>query len=493
MVDLRRSVILEAPIERVWEILRDFNGHESWHPAVSASFLEEGATGDIVGAVRDFRLVDGSRIREQLLALSDSEMSFSYCILEAPLALRNYVAVVKLRPVTMDACCLWEWSAHFDPPAFDRDRLTRFIERDIFEVGFRSIRSLLNGRSWSPRPQSLAVAPANRSIADSLAIDATTVVVTRHGGPEVLEINRTRVPVPGPGEVRIRQTAIGVNFIDVYTRTGSFALIKPPAGLGMEAAGIVESVGSGVLLRQGDRVGYACGPPGAYTTMRTMDAALVVLLPQFLTDQAAASILLKGISASFLLHDVYSVRRGDIVLVHAAAGGVGSILCRWAASLGATVIGTTSSAAKADRARQAGCTEVVLYNDEDFVAATMRLTGGRGVDVVYDAVGKSTFEGSIRALTPRGHLVSFGQASGDVGTHSIDALASRSITLSRPSYGHYTDAPDKLKTQTDRLFSALRSRALAVELPTLYRLDDARRAHKDLESRSTMGALVLVP
>jgi NADPH2:quinone reductase len=492
MVNLRRSVIVDAPIERVWEVLRDFNGHDSWHPTVSASLIEEGATGDTIGAVRDFRLVDGSRIREQLLALSDRETSFAYCILEAPVALRNYVAMVKLRPVTMEDRCLWEWSARFEPPASDKQRLTQLIERDIFEAGFRAIRSLLKGGSLTPRSLPQPVAPVNRPGPES-SIDATSVVATRHGGPEVLAVNRARVAAPGPGEVRIQQTAIGVNFIDVYARRGSLALIQPPAVLGMEAAGIVESAGPGVPFRKGDRVGYACAPPGSYASMRTMAAALLVALPDFLSEQAAASLLLKGISASFLLHDVYAVKKGDIVLVHAAAGGVGLILCRWAAALGATVIGTTSSAPKGARARQAGCSEVILYNEEDFVAATLRSTAGRGVDVVYDAVGKTTFEGSVRSLAPTGHLVSFGQASGDVGLQSIDALTSRSVTLSRPNYGHYTDTPAKLQRQTERLFAALQAGTVVADPPTLYRLEEARAAHEDLENRNSMGALVLIP
>jgi NADPH:quinone reductase-like Zn-dependent oxidoreductase len=270
--------------------------------------------------------------------------------------------------------------------------------------------------------------------------------------------------------------------------------VAPPGIPGMEAAGIVESVGAGVShLKPGDRVGYACAPPGAYAAMRTMNAALVLPLPEFLTDEAAAAVLLKGISASFLLHEVHAVKRGDIVMVHAAAGGVGSILCRWAAALGATVIGATSSAAKAERARQAGCAHAILYTEENFAEAAMRLTAGRGVDVVYDAVGKDTFERSLHALAPRGHLVSFGQASGNVGAYSIDNLASRSVTLSRPNYSHYTDTPEKLNAQTERLFAALRAGILVAERPTSYPLAEARTAHADLESRRTVGALVLIP
>jgi NADPH2:quinone reductase len=486
MAEVRRSTVLEAPIEEVWAILRDFNGHENWHPSVGASRLEDGASGDMIGAVRDFRLRDGSRIREQLLALSDVETSFTYCIIEAPVMLRNYHATIRLRPVTSDGQCFWEY-----PSAADKQRLSRFVAHDIFEAGFQSVRAILRGERRFTAPWHRSAIPIASSVG---SVEAAAMVVTRHGGPNVMEMRTVRVEAPGPGEVRITQTAIGVNYIDVYARNGSLDLIQPPAVPGMEAVGTVESVGPDVAsMKPGDRVGYACAPPGAYTTIRTMNAALVFPLPDFLSDEAAAAMLLKGISASFLLHDVYTVKRGDNVLVHAAAGGVGSILCRWAAALGATVIGTTSTAAKAEQARQRGCAHVILYTQEDFAEAVMRLTAGRGADVIYDAVGKDTFETSIRALAVRGHLVSFGQASGDVGVHSIDKLASRSTTLSRPNYGHYCDTKAELMTQTYRLFAALRDGTIVAESPTLYRLAEAPAAHRDLEARKTVGSLVLIP
>jgi NADPH:quinone reductase len=489
-VEIRRSTVLDAPIDTVWQILRDFNGHERWHPAVTASSIEERDSADSVGAVRCFRLVDGGYVREQLLALSDRETSFAYCILEATVQLRNYVASVRLRSVTSDDTCLWEWRATFHPPAAERETLKRFVTQDIIEAGFEAVRALLRGEKNLRTPAAGAAQPV--SVAADL--DAIAIVLTRHGGPEVLEVQSLPAPAPGPGEARIRQTAIGVNFVDVYCRRGSFDLVTPPGVLGMEAAGIVESVGSGVLnVKPGDRIGYACAPPGAYTSVRTMRSDLLVELPDFLTEEEAAALLLKGMTASFLLHDVCAVKRGDTVLVHASAGGVGQLLCRWAKALGATVIGTTSSAAKAEHATRAGCDHVILYARGDFADAVMRLTGGRGADVVYDAVGKDTFEGSIRALAPRGHLVSFGQASGDVGAYSIDRLATRSVTLSRPNYGHYTDTTEKVKTQADRLFAALSAGLVIADRPRLYPLAEAAAAHADLDNRSTTGALVLIP
>jgi NADPH:quinone reductase-like Zn-dependent oxidoreductase len=486
MVEVRRSTIVDAPLAEVWAVLRDFNGHERWHPIVASSAIEDDIDADQVGAVRDFRLEDGGRVREQLLALSDVANSFSYCILEAPVRLRNYVAHVRLRPVTENDTCFWEWSASFDPPPPERERLKRFVAEDVIAAGFRAVCSLLAGEVRASR--------APKPVSTASGMEATAIILTRHGGPEVLVAQKVLVASPGAGEARIRQTAIGVNFIDVYCRRGSFDMVTPPGILGMEAAGVVESVGPGATnVKPGDRVGYACAPPGAYASARTMRTDLLVKLPAFLSDEAAASILLKGVTAGFLLHEVYAIKRGDVVLVHAAAGGVGQLLCRWAKALGATVIGSTSSDAKAEQAKRVGCDHVIVSSRENIPEAVSRLTDGRGVQVVYDAVGKDTFEASIQSLATRGHIVSFGQASGDVGAYSIDRLASRSVTLSRPNYAHYTDTAAKLKVQTDRLFAAMQSGILAAERPRPYALADAGAAHADLEGRRTTGALVLIP
>ena len=480
--------MIQAAVEDLWAILRDFNSHARWHPAVSLSQIERGEPGDEVGAVRAFRLHDGSRIREQLLSHSDSERSFHYCILEAAAPLRNYVASVRLRPVTDDGSCLWEWHAAFDPPASERERLTRFIRDEIMDAGFVAMRAYLR------RLRSAPPTPASQTTSALGAADAVEVALRRYGGPEVLALRRARIPAPAAGEARIRQTAVGVNFIDVYCRRGSFDLVPPGGVIGMEAAGVVDSVGPNVAnVRPGDRVAYACAPPGAYASMRTMRADLLVRLPDSLSDVSAAALLLKGVTASFLLHDVAQVKAGSLVLVHAAAGGVGQILCGWAKALGATVIGTTSSDAKAEIARECGCEAVVVTGREDFAAAVRRLTAGRGADVVFDAAGKDTFERSVESLAPRGHLVSFGQASGAVGAQSIDRLASRSITLSRPNYVHYTDTTEKIALQSARLFAALRTGAVVVARPKTYPLSEAAAAHADLEGRRTTGSLVLIP
>jgi NADPH:quinone reductase len=488
-VDIRRSTVIGAPVAAVWAVLRDFNGHDTWHPAVSTSAIENGEASDQVGCVRNFRLKDGSRIREQLLFLSDATRGFSYCILEAQAPLRNYVASMRLRAVSSDDTCFVEWRASFEPPPRERARLERFVREEIMDAGLAGLRRALTAGASPAHGDRLSVSARTR-----VAIEGVEIAVTRYGGPEVLVPRRASIRAPGSGQVRLLQTAVGVNFIDVYCRRGSFDLVPPSGVPGMEAAGVVESVGPGVAnVRVGDRVAYACVPPGAYASLRTMRADLLVRLPESISDESAAALLLKGITAGFLLHDVARVRAGETILVHAAAGGVGKIISRWSKTLGVTVIGATSSEAKSEEAKRAGCDHIVVTSREDFARAVFNFTEGRGVDVVFDAVGKDTFASSVGCLALRGHLISFGQASGDVGVHSIDQLAHRSITVSRPNYIHYTDSPEKMAFQSGRLFDALRTGAAIAEPPRVYPLLDAARAHADLEGRMTTGSLVLIP
>ena len=265
------------------------------------------------------------------------------------------------------------------------------------------------------------------------------------------EIN---VPAPGPGEARLRQTAIGVNYIDVYARTGLYPLITPPGVPGMEAAGEVIDIGAGVTgIMPGDRVAYACTPAGAYTQYRTLDAQQLVVLPADIGDETAAALMLKGMSAEFLVRRVVRVQHGDTVLVHAAAGGVGLLLCQWAKHLGATVIGTVSTEAKARAARAAGCDHPIITTQEDFVAHTRRITGGRGANIVYDSVGKDTLARSLEALAAPGHLVSYGQASGAPEPPPLATLSARSTTFSRPVLFHYTSDPAVLREMASNVFA----------------------------------------
>jgi NADPH:quinone reductase len=491
MVEVRRSTIVDAPIEQVWALLRDFNGHDTWHPVVSRSRIEGGLPSDTIGAVRDFQLTDGSRIREQLLSLTDAEHSFEYCILNAPLPLIGYVARVKLLAVTDGAQTYWEWRSTFKTPPAREKALAKLVGEDIYEAGFRAIKQLLKGHGKVRTPQAAKTSPQPPMTSPTAEV-AKAIVMQSHGGPEVLQLQSIQVSKPQHGEVRIRQSFVGVNYIDVYTRTGYFNLVAPPGIPGMEAVGVIESVGSGIFeFRVGDRVSYACVPPGSYTDLRVMKADFLVHVPNFMSDETCAASLLKGITASFLLHDVYQVKAGDVVLVHAAAGGVGILLVQWAKVLGATVIGTTSSDLKAERIKAAGCDHVINYSREDFANAVMDITRGRGADVVYDAVGKDTFENSLKALKPRGALVSFGQASGDIGAYEIGKFASKSVTLSRPNYSHYTATREDVLRHASRFFAVLKSGNVIVDPPRIFELSDAGAAHEAIESRSGIGSIIL--
>jgi NADPH2:quinone reductase len=302
------------------------------------------------------------------------------------------------------------------------------------------------------------------------------------------------VPAPGPGELRIRQTAVGVNFHDCYVRSGLYRTLALPGVPGIEAAGVVEAVGAGVTgFAVGDRIGYVTGGYGAYASHRVLPAAIALRLPDGMSDVLAASVLLKGLTAEMLLRQVHRVEAGQTILVHAAAGGVGRILCQWAAHLGATVIGTAGSAAKAAVARAAGCAHVVPYREQDFVAEVKRITGGRGVDAAYDSVGRDTFDGSLECLAMRGHLVNFGQASGPVAPFQVQRLAAKSNSLTRPILFHYVADCAALERMAAGLFAVLASGAVRTEPGATLPLTQAARAHELLESRQAEAPLVLLP
>ncbi len=484
MVTVQRSTVINAPIDEVWEILRDFNGHDRWHPAVAASVLDNEKQTDQVGAVRNFQLTSGERLREQLLSMSDKEHSFRYAIVESEIPLKNYVAEVSLKPVTDGNETYWNWLSKFETPRGQEKELAELVAEGVYEDGFNAIRSFVE-RTPSG---------SSSTAIDHPSLEGTAIKIDRHGGPEELYLAPVLASAPGAGEVRIRQTVIGVNYIDVYCRSGYFDLLKPPGIPGMEAVGIVESVGAGVRhLSVGQRVGYACPPVGAYASVRTMKAELVFPLPDHLDDETAAAGLLKGMSAEFLLHRVHSLKPGEVALVYAPAGGVGRILCQWANHLGATVIGATSSEEKARIARAAGAHHVILPDGASLEEQVSDLTKGHGADVIYDAVGKDSFSHSVAALASCGHLVSFGQASGDIGAYDIGSLASRSATISRPNFGHYTDTAGKIKAITDRLFSALEKRIISIEIGQKFPLSEASEAHRQLEGRHTTGSSILVP
>ncbi len=314
------------------------------------------------------------------------------------------------------------------------------------------------------------------------------------GGPEVLRWEQVEVGQPGPGEALVRHTAIGVNFIDTYHRSGLYPL-PLPAVPGMEAAGVVEAVGEEVTeVAVGDRVAYGGGRPGAYCELRTVPAALLVPLPDEIDEQTAAAMMLKGLTAQYLLRSTHRVKPGETILIHAAAGGVGLIACQWARHLGATVIGTVGSEAKADLARSFGCQHPIVTSREDLVARVREITGGEGVPVVYDSVGRDTFEASLDCLQPRGMMVSFGNASGPVPPVQPLALSQRgSLFLTRPTLGDYTRTRQELLAAAGELFEVVSNGTVRIMVNQRYPLREAVRAHQDLEARRTTGSSVLLP
>jgi NADPH:quinone reductase len=313
------------------------------------------------------------------------------------------------------------------------------------------------------------------------------------GGPEVLRWEEIEVGRPAQGEARVRQSAAGLNFLDTYHRSGLYPLALP-AVLGSEAAGVVEEVGPGVReVKPGDRVAYA-GVPGAYAQARLIRADRLVPLPREVDDRTAAAMMLKGMTAQYLLRRTCPVAAGDVVLVHAAAGGVGLILCQWAKHLGATVIGTVSTDEKAAVARSHGCDHPIVTSRESFVTRVKELTGGRGVRVVYDSIGKDSWDGSLDCLQPLGMMVSYGNSSGPVAPFAPAVLSAKgSLFLTRPTLMTYTACREDLLATANELFDVVRSGVVKIEINQSYPLAEAARAHRDLEGRKTTGSTVLLP
>jgi NADPH2:quinone reductase len=475
MIRVRRSAVIDAPIDRVWAVLRDFNSHSAWHPAVGPSRIENGEPADQVGCVRNFTLKDGNHIREQLLALSDRDYVSTYCILDATLPMRNYVATVQLKKVTDGDRTFWHWESTFDVPRGREKEFDQLVGGGVYEGGFKGLSDFLlsSGRLPSALPK----------------VDEKAVIATGFGGPEVLRFDTYRAKPPKAGEVKLQHAAVGVNYIDVYVRKGLYRMIEPPAPIGMEAAGVVLESNSS-HFKTGDRVAYASPQPGAYATVRTLPADSLVLMPEWLDFETAAAVMLKGMTAEYLLHRTFRVRPGDNVLVHAAAGGVGLFLCQWAKALGARVIGTVSTPAKAELAQQNGCEHPIVSRDYQFASSVKRFTNGRGADVIYDGLGKQAAAENLEALALRGHWISYGQASG--AHDAFPDLTAKSGTLSRPVLFHYTAERAMLNEIAGNVFRALKD-GMRAHVRHRYPLAAAADAHRDLEGRHTSGAIVLLP
>jgi NADPH:quinone reductase-like Zn-dependent oxidoreductase/uncharacterized protein YndB with AHSA1/START domain len=480
-----RSTVIDAPIARVWAVLRDFNSHDEWHDVVADSRIEGDERSDQVGCVRSFLLKDGNRIREQLLALSDSEYKSTYCIVEATVPLLRYVATVTLKPVTDGDRTFWHWESTFATPPGRERELREMVARDVYEAGFANLRRHLRDGGDRRGPQGATMPSA-------LPLPARLSVVKRYGGAEVLQPEDGEAVAPAAGEVRIRQRAIGVNYFDVYLRKGWIPSLLPLPGVpGMEAAGTVIDVGANVnSLLPGDRVAYLGPAPGAYCSVRTVPAEWVVRLPASVEDETAAAMLLKGITADFLLRDLGHVGAGTRLLVHAAAGGVGLLVCAWARRLGAIVLGTVSSEEKARVAREYGCAHPIVTRDHHFAESVQAQFGG--ADVVIDGIGDAAREENFAALARRGHWISLGQASGALQPISAERLAHKSITFSRPVVFDYVGTNASLAARAQRVWDALDDGTLRAPPIERHALGAAAEAHARLESRRSTGALILI-
>jgi len=325
-------------------------------------------------------------------------------------------------------------------------------------------------------------------------IQTEAIQLSQHGGPEILTLTQVSIGDPGPDEVRVRNHAIGVNFIDVYYRTGLYPA-PLPHGLGFEGAGVIESVGRNVkYLKEGDRVAYPQGPLGAYAGVRVMPAATVVRIPPKVSFEQAAAVMLKGLTVHYLFRQTYRLQGTETILFHAAAGGVGLIACQWAKALGVKLIGTVSSPQKAALAKQAGAWETIDYSKEDFAKRVLELTGGAKCPVVYDGVGQATWEGSLDCVQPRGLMVSYGNASGAVTGVNIGILAAKgSLYLTRPTLATYITPRARLEEAIDELFDLIVHGKVKVEIGARFPLSDVAKAHVQLEARKTTGSLVLLP
>ena len=487
---LVRSTVIDAPIERVWAILRDFNSHDQWHDVVAHSEIEDGKPSDRVGCVRNFTLQDGNHIREMLLSLSDVDYVSTYTIVDATVPLQRYVASITLKPVTDGQQTFWHWESSFATPPGMEVQLRDMVAHGVYEAGFANLkRHLQRGGNVKKLTANTAIRAYNQAS----PVSAHTIKVREYGEAMQLRAETSDVSPPGPGEVRIRQTAVGVNYLDVYLRKGWIPELLPlPGTPGMEAAGEVMDVGPDVTsLLPGDRVAYMGPIPGAYTSVRNVPVAWTVRLGSGIDDVTAAASLLKGITADYLLRDLGRIEAGTRVLVHAAAGGVGTLVCAWARSKGALVMGTVSSQAKARIARDHGCQHVIVTSNYEFSAAVQNIA--QGADVIIDGLGDAAREENFAALAPCGHWISLGQASGPLQPISPDWLVAKSASFSRPVAFAYVATHALLNQRAERVWQAFRDGILLPVQTEQFALKDAQAAHTRLESRQTTGSLVLLP
>jgi NADPH:quinone reductase-like Zn-dependent oxidoreductase len=492
-INVIQSAIIDAPIDRVWAVLRDFNSHDQWHPAVAGSRMENDAAGDVVGGVRRFSLSDGSEFREQLLSHNDREYTFTYCILDSPLPLYDYMATVRLKPVTDGNQTFWDWRSKFRAPDDRAAELENLVGRQIYEAGFAGLRTFLADQAAPPGPPAPEESTAVAAAVGGEHLPSRVVVAAAAGGPEVMSLSDVTVPAPGPQQARIRQSAIAVNYLDLQHRRGIAAGIDFPGTPGMEGVGEIIDVGQQVNgLFAGDRVVYMSRTPGAYADIRCIEADACMPLPDGVSDNEAAT-LLKGVTAALLLSRVFRAAPGATILIQAVAGGLGHLLSQWAKSMDLTVLGTVSSAEKARFSRDCGCDYPIVVTEETPLAAdVMRITNGRGVDYWVHSSGAHGLDTAVACLSRCGHCAVIGDRDEQSIPIDVNVLKQRSLTVSAPVCFDYFDDRPYLQRLAHQLFAKIQNRTIIPAIEA-FPLSQATEAHHRIESRQTMGAVVLTP
>ena len=494
-ISVIRSAVIDAPIDQVWGVLRNFDGMESWHPAVSACRMENDVGGDVVGGVRVLNLADGIELREQLLRHSDLEYTFSCCILDASVPLFDYTATVRLKPVTDGNRTLWDWRARFRAPADRATELENMVGRQIYEAGFTGLRKFLAGETASPPspPPSHEEPTESASTVGSGDLISRAVVVSATGDPEVMSLSEVTVPAPGPEQVRLRQTVIAINYEDIKHRRGISEGLDLPGTPGLEGVGEVIDVGKQVNgIFPGDRIAYMSRTPGAYAAIYCIDADACIPLAPGISDNEA-STLLKGVTAGLLLSRVFRAAPNATILIQSVSGGVGHLLSQWAKSMNLTVIGTASTIEKAKFSRDHGCDyPIVVDDDSKLPAEVMRITRGRGVDYWVHSSGARGLDTAFACLAGCGHCAVIGDRDGESVSLNVNVLKDRSLTVSAPVCFDYFSDRTYMQRLAHHLFSKIQSRAIVPAIES-YPLSQAAEAHHRIEDRRNMGAVVLTP
>ncbi len=490
---LTRSAVIDAPLDGVWAVLRDFNSLAQWHPAVADNRIENSLDGDVVGCVRRLRLEDGAELREQLLLHSDRDHTLSYSILDASLPLFDAVTTLALKPVTDGGRTFWHWRTQCRVPDDRGAELEALLGRRMAEEGFSGLRRFLAEPAPTTRLRPETVETLKREALTGGSLPATAVVVTATGPPEVMALRPVTVDAPGPGQVRLRQTAAAVNRIDIEHRRGTRPGMELPITPGLEGVGEIIDAGPQVHgLYPGDRVVYLSRTPGAYTDIRCIDADACLPLGEEVSD-GQASLLFKGVTAGVLFDRVLHAAEGATVMIQAVSDGLGHLLAQWAGTLGLVVIGTVADIEAARFSRENGCHHPIVSTETvSFTAEVMRITNGRGVDYWIHRGGIPGLVEALACLARRGHCAVIDEGDGALPSLDLDRLRRRSLTVSALSPFDYLHDRLYLQRLALQLFTRLRNRTLTPAVET-FPLSRAAEAHQRIETGQTMGAAVLAP